>query len=379
MHRTKECKYSLVYSYANNQLKLHTFFISQDISEGTENMVVPCVNYYDSTFPPACKYSAKRIPTEDVNLNLDPAFMCGCDCEDDCLDKTKCQCWQLTIAGARFGNINIPPDEVGYAFKRLPEPVTTGIYECNSTCKCKKTCLNRVAQHPLEMKLQVFKTGNRGWGLRCLNDVPKGSFICCYAGHLLTEQHANEAGENLGDEYFAELDYIEVVETIKEGYEPDVVQDDDNDDDDEYDPESETHQRGEDSDDEFNPRMHIDINVKTRYRTRNSKQVEEKPKDKPEVSQAVKVPAPSAVDITNGDDGSEDDDERQMISFLPHSSSGLNFEKENDNERYKSIRKFFGKNESVYIMDAKKSGNIGRYFNVSKVPDDQSADQYSID
>lgn len=104
--------------------------------------------------------------------------------------------------------------------------------------------MNRVVQHPLQVKLQVFKTSNRGWGLRCLNDIPKGTFICIYAGHLLTEQKANEVcfycdtlrqstvifflfqgGVNASDEYFAELDYIEVVERLKEGYESDVQED----------------------------------------------------------------------------------------------------------------------------------------------------------
>lgn len=99
-------------------------------------------------------------------------------------------------------------------------------------------CLNRVVQHPLSLKLQVFKTANRGWGLRCLNDVPKGQFICIYAGHLLTEQKANEGGQNHGDEYFAELDYIEVAEGIKEGYEPEAAEEDSasDRDDDEYNP-----------------------------------------------------------------------------------------------------------------------------------------------
>ena len=32
----------------------------------------------------------------------------------------------------------------------------------------------------------------RGWGLRCLDDIPSGGFICVYAGQLLTEQGANE-------------------------------------------------------------------------------------------------------------------------------------------------------------------------------------------
>lgn len=48
-------------------------------------MVIPCINYYDNTIPPHCEYSLERIPTEGVNMNLDPAFLAGCDCEDDCL------------------------------------------------------------------------------------------------------------------------------------------------------------------------------------------------------------------------------------------------------------------------------------------------------
>ena len=32
----------------------------------------------------------------------------------------------------------------------------------------------------------------RGWGIRCLDDIPEGGFICIYAGQLLTEQGANE-------------------------------------------------------------------------------------------------------------------------------------------------------------------------------------------
>uniref|UniRef100_V9ILS4 Histone-lysine N-methyltransferase eggless n=1 Tax=Apis cerana TaxID=7461 RepID=V9ILS4_APICE len=200
------------------------FINIKDLSYGVENVPIPCVNELDHTQPDTIRYSTQREPTEGVNLNLDPNFLCSCDCEDDCQDKTKCQCWQLTIQGATLGG-RVPNTSVGYVYKRLPEPVTTGIYECNSGCKCAvKTCLNRVVQHPLTLKLQVFKTAPRGWGIRCLNDIPLGSFICIYAGRLLTEQGANEGGKNYGDEYLAELDYVEVVEGIKEGYESDVLE-----------------------------------------------------------------------------------------------------------------------------------------------------------
>lgn len=59
--------------------------MNQDISDGKEAMAVPCVNYYDNTKPPTCIYSARRIPTDGVNLELDTDFLCGCDCDDDCL------------------------------------------------------------------------------------------------------------------------------------------------------------------------------------------------------------------------------------------------------------------------------------------------------
>lgn len=37
----------------------------------------------------------------------------------------------------------------------------SSIYECNSKCRCDKRCVNRVAQNPLAVRLQVFKTEKR--------------------------------------------------------------------------------------------------------------------------------------------------------------------------------------------------------------------------
>ena len=37
-----------------------------------------------------------------------------------------------------------------------------------------------------------------------------------------------------------------------------------------------------------------------------------------------------------------------------------------ERSKFKSVRDFFGEDEAVYIMDAKTTGNIGRYLNVSK-------------
>lgn len=65
-----------------------------------------------------------------------------------------------------------------------------------------------------------------------------------------------------------------------------------------------------------------------------------------------------------GSSSDEDGDGvRQVKNFMASNTMPLNDEPEED--RGRSIRKLFGKNEAVYIMDAKKAGNIGRYFNVS--------------
>jgi len=52
-----------------------------------------------------------------------------------------------------------------------------------------------------------------------------------------------------------------------------------------------------------------------------------------------------------------------------HITSKLNArDMKNNPEAPKSTREYFGNNESVYIMDAKTSGNIGRYLNHSCRP-----------
>lgn len=35
--------------------------------------------------------------------------------------------------------------------------------------------------------------------------------------------------------------------------------------------------------------------------------------------------------------------------------------------RPQPLRKFYGQNEEIYVMDAKITGNIGRYFNVREM------------
>ncbi|XP_032988197.1 histone-lysine N-methyltransferase SETMAR [Rhinolophus ferrumequinum] len=59
------------------------------------------------------------------------------------------------------------------------------VFECNVLCQCPDRCRNRVVQRGLQFRLQVFKTEQKGWGLRTLECIPKGRFVCEYAGEVL--------------------------------------------------------------------------------------------------------------------------------------------------------------------------------------------------
>ena len=59
---------------------------------------------------------------------------------------------------------------------------------------------------------------DKGWGLRCLDDIAKGTFVCIYAGHLMTEEQSDVRGVEYGDEFFAELDFVECLRRLKQGF-----------------------------------------------------------------------------------------------------------------------------------------------------------------
>ena len=77
------------------------------------------------------------------------------------------------------------------------------IFECNDLCGCNVgSCHNRVVQHGISVRLQVFKAFGMGWGVRPLADVPKGTFVCEYVGELISDSEA----ETREDSYLFDLD-----------------------------------------------------------------------------------------------------------------------------------------------------------------------------
>lgn len=108
---------------------------------------------------------------EGIVIPSDP--LVGCECED-CFETRKDCCPEA--CGAHFAY---------YKYKRVRVPRGSPIYECNKRCKCGPECPNRVVQHGRRFKVCVFRTANsRGWGVKTLQKIKKGSFVMEYVGEV---------------------------------------------------------------------------------------------------------------------------------------------------------------------------------------------------
>uniref|UniRef100_A0A914WQ09 MBD domain-containing protein n=1 Tax=Plectus sambesii TaxID=2011161 RepID=A0A914WQ09_9BILA len=187
-----------------------------DYSCGFEDVPIPVVNSVDAEPVERIKieYEPRRFPAPGVDLRIGAGFCSGCSCTDDCSNEETCECRQLTREMIVRLHPSLRPVNRGYKHRRLDPPsnIFSGIFECNDACGCsKKRCFNRVVQQPLRIPLQLFKTAEKGWGIRSLIDLPAGTFVCIYAGMIMTDLMADNMGREAGDEYFADLDLIESV------------------------------------------------------------------------------------------------------------------------------------------------------------------------
>ncbi|MED6119582.1 hypothetical protein PIB30_013016 [Stylosanthes scabra] len=171
----------------SERLRAKQGLIVQDVSNGKELVPICAVNTIDNQTVPPFEYITRMIYPNWCN----PIPPEGCDCVETCSESEKCSC-----AAKNGGDIPFNHDGAIVEAKSL-------VYECGVSCKCPSTCHNRVSQHGVKFQLQIFKTDSRGWGVRSLNSIPSGSFICEYLGELLGEDEAEERVDN--DEYLFDI------------------------------------------------------------------------------------------------------------------------------------------------------------------------------
>lgn len=141
-------------------------------------------------------YIEEYLPGNGVIIPDEPPI--GCDCEN-CDSRSKC-CF------AQYEGVF--PYTQGC---RVRVPPGTPIYECNKRCKCPADCKNRVVQRGSNVRLCVFRTFNgRGWGVKTLKLIKKGTFVTQYVGEVITNEEAEKRGKDYdaaGRTYLFDLDY----------------------------------------------------------------------------------------------------------------------------------------------------------------------------
>lgn len=151
-----------------------------------EDIVVTMENELDFDSPPKFEYITKNFLTEEMYV-IEQSRVNGCKCKtcsisSDCCPKLSSRLFPYRVL-----------EKSGRHVIRLTK--AEKIVECGDLCECGIDCINRVTQRPKEIPLCLFKTPNRGWGVKAVNNIPKGSFIIEYVGELIGQSEANSRSE----------------------------------------------------------------------------------------------------------------------------------------------------------------------------------------
>ncbi|KAL1158399.1 hypothetical protein V6Z11_A08G222100 [Gossypium hirsutum] len=195
---------------------------ASDITKGEENLEISWVNEINKEFPTPFQYISDNLVFQNAHVSFSLSRIgderCCPTCLGDCLLSQKpCAC--ACQAGGKFaytpeGVIKEDFLEECISMTRDPQkqcllnctecPLERSkaddfaepckghlrrkvIKECWIKCGCNKQCGNRVVQRGVNYKLQVFLTADgKGWGLRTLENLPKGAFVCEFVGEILT-------------------------------------------------------------------------------------------------------------------------------------------------------------------------------------------------
>ncbi|XP_062979479.1 histone-lysine N-methyltransferase SETMAR isoform X2 [Elgaria multicarinata webbii] len=149
-----------------------------DVTRGLENFPVPVWPRLEQ--PPTFQYSPDHVIGAGDGPDPSEVSFPGCSCHSPSCLASLCSCLRY---GENYNSscINSEGNELDFS-----KPV----FECNTMCPCGELCQNRVIQRGLQFRLEVFKTTKKGWGLRTLEFIPKGRFVCEYAGEILDFKEA---------------------------------------------------------------------------------------------------------------------------------------------------------------------------------------------
>ncbi|CAL9756751.1 unnamed protein product [Musa acuminata subsp. burmannicoides] len=151
-------------------------YLSLDISMGKEKFPVSLFNDIDDDREPLLfEYLTSPVfPVEAFQGKANADAGNGCECISNC--SASCYCAQKNGGEFAYG---------GHGILSRGKPL---IYECGTLCQCPPNCPNRVSQKGVRHQLEVFRSKETGWGVRSLDLIQAGEFVCEFSGIVLTRQ-----------------------------------------------------------------------------------------------------------------------------------------------------------------------------------------------
>nr|CAD7408268.1 unnamed protein product [Timema poppensis] len=218
--------------------------LSNDISHGKEVNPVQCINWEDDEGEPTdYVYVSSNCFTSYISIDQTITSLQSCRCTDGCTS-TDCRCNTISL-GCPYDNMGRLVPDFNYAGGGdLPKAETIRsvwipevnqrqednikdnvknqqvailcdettdrkeqcvfvillktyvlirskayapmVFECNQMCACNRNrCVNRVMQKSVTEHVQLFRTRSKGWGVRILRPIPKGTYVCEYIGDIV--------------------------------------------------------------------------------------------------------------------------------------------------------------------------------------------------
>ncbi|KAF8729710.1 hypothetical protein HU200_017668 [Digitaria exilis] len=212
-----ECHYVLDSKHFGWNLKKERVVLCEDVSFGREKVPIVCIidvdakDYFSikpeellhgSSVPwQGLHYITKRVM--DSSLVNSENSMPGCACSH-----TECspeKCCHVSLFDSVYDNLvdihgtpmhgRFAYDEDGKIILQEGYPV----YECNSSCTCDSSCQNKVLQKGLLVKLELFRSENKGWAIRAAEPIPQGTFVCEYIGEIVKTDETMKNAEKVSD------------------------------------------------------------------------------------------------------------------------------------------------------------------------------------
>ncbi|XP_055355590.1 uncharacterized protein LOC129600932 [Paramacrobiotus metropolitanus] len=162
-------------------------FVERDISQGKERFQIAAINCVDTeSLSPFTYITVRHMAAQlrDVVKASTEKFKTCCS-KDTCWNKCHydtCPCRLYSGEGITYQN-----DLLVYNKMEAYDNSTMIIRECGSACCCQKKksvfrCGNRVFAKKSKVQVEIFKTADRGWGVRTREALREGQYIGEYTG-----------------------------------------------------------------------------------------------------------------------------------------------------------------------------------------------------